>query len=111
MTTTHLQDLTHLHPLLRSIGEEIVERAEAILELEARIRDLSPRMHEAEISRHHATIAAHKRELRYAQGELDRLGCRIEDIHPLTFRIGDDDEDSQLWTLDSPPGSPRSAPL
>ena len=97
---------THLLPLLRSIGREIVERAEALAELEERVRTFSKKVHQAEIAREIASIAEHKRSLRYAHEELEQLGCSIAELNPLTFRIGTDEDADLLWTLGAESLSP-----
>jgi hypothetical protein len=107
--TPALDRPARLVPLLRSIGQELVERADALVRLEERIASLSPRMHGDEIARHRAEAAAHKRELRYAQRELEKLGCSIDGIDPLTFRIGVDETVDFLWTLGSPALSPSAS--
>lgn len=90
-----------LLPLLRSIGEEIVERASRVLELEsmASALSVSPRVHGAEIAAIRAELADVKRELRHAEEELERLGCAIDGLAPLTFRIAIDEEDALTWRL------------
>ena len=95
-----------LVPLLRSIGQEILERVDALARLEARVRELSPDAHADEIARHAADSAEHKRELRHAERELERLGCSIDGIDPLTFRIAVNEDVGFLWSMGSPALSP-----
>jgi uncharacterized small protein (DUF1192 family) len=95
-----------LVPLLRSIGHEILERAAAVTELDARIATLSSRAHSEEIARHRADASEHKRELRFAHRELERLGCAVDGLDPLTFRISVDDDIGFLWAMGSHELSP-----
>ena len=65
-----------LLPLVRSIGQEIVER-------EARLETFgSGEDHETV-----AETAIQRRELRHAYAELEKLGCSVVGHEPLTLRI------------------------
>ena len=89
-----------LLPLLRSIGEEILERASRVEHLTSMIDALSTsRAHQDEVSWMRADLAMEKRELRHAEEELDRLGCTVQDLAPLTFRIQTDESDELTWRL------------
>jgi hypothetical protein len=80
-----------LVPLLRSIMNEVQERARAIARLERRREiltaaegayDRENRMSEVE-----GRLAIHRRELRLATRELERLGCALDQADPLRVRI------------------------
>lgn len=78
-----------LLPLLAAIGEEIEERSERLEELEAKIEACSsqPSHDERQVEQWVAEAAAHKRGLRMARDELEKLGCSVVGMEPLTFRI------------------------
>jgi hypothetical protein len=89
--TYALQDVERIVPLLRSIGREIKARRRAADEMQQHLDALrtgavvpdgpSPtRSLEAQ-------IAVHRREVRSAEVELERLGCRLDDEHPLRILI------------------------
>jgi len=78
MQTSHYEPRVarRLLPLVRSIGQEIVER-EANLEASGPVET-------------HATVAEtaiQRRELRHAYEELEKLGCTVVGHAPLTLRI------------------------
>ncbi len=106
METTMIapEQATRLLPLLRSIGEEILERAAHVARLEDMLSALSsaPRAHAAEIASKRADLAYQKRELRVAENELARLGCQIDSLEPLTFRIQTTDDHGFTWRLGDP---------
>ncbi len=102
MRATIPPDQAHrLLPLLRSIGEEILERAARLERLEKMVSALSisPRAHATELSLLHADLAEEKRELRYAERELENLDCRIDDISPLTFLVLTEADRGYTWRL------------
>lgn len=77
-----------LIPLLRSITREIQEREEAIDRLMAHAHALELRTgRERERSDVEARVAVHKREHRLAMRELERLGCVLDQDHPLRVLI------------------------
>jgi hypothetical protein len=77
----------NLVPLLRSITTEMLERSRAIQELEARL-DRTPRTTDrsacADIDRE---LSVQRRDLRLAKRELERLGCVLDEDHPLRVLI------------------------
>ena len=78
-----------LLPLLESIATEIRERTEHLerieAELEARSEEALP--DQSEIRDLVAQAATHRRGLRLAKQELERLGCSVVGMEPITFRI------------------------
>jgi hypothetical protein len=98
------EQATRLLPLLRSIGEEILERAAHVVHIEEMIAALStaPRVHATEIASNQAELAYQRRELRIAERELERLGCQIDSLAPLTFRIKTSDDHGFTWRLGDP---------
>lgn len=77
-----------LLPLLRSITAEIRERSEAIDALELELQGLGSTRH----AREHrgdleAALSVQRRELRVAHRELERLGCALDEDHPLRVLI------------------------
>ena len=80
--------IIRLLPLLESIGREIQERSEALERVEARIEELSrSRDTIRQAQDEGAEASAHRRGLRLARREIDRLGCSVVKLRPLTFRI------------------------
>ena len=77
-----------LLPLLQSIGQEIAERTHEVRILQGRIA-----LHERrggdvdELLDLKASLASHRRELRYAHAELEKLGCSLDENHPLRILI------------------------
>lgn len=77
-----------LLPLLGAIGREIQERAETLAALEVAIERLEETDGaREELHRMEAEAATHRRGLRLAKVELERLGCSVVGMAPLTFRI------------------------
>ena|SRR5690349_5822133 len=79
-----LKDAERIVPLLRSIGREIQTRRRAADQIEGCLEGTSPRSHEERVaaSNLEAQLATHLRELRSAEKELERLGCRFDDQNP-----------------------------
>jgi len=77
-----------LAPLLDSISREIEERAILLETLEERIheRKNSP-FYAEDLRRLEAEAATQRRELRLCHKELERLGCTVLGLTPLTIRI------------------------
>jgi len=77
-----------LLPLLRSITAEIRERSEAIDVLELELGDLGQtrrgRERRGDIE---ADLSVQRRELRVVRRELERLGCTLDEDHPLRVLI------------------------
>ena len=75
-----------LLPLLRSITAEIRERSEAIDALEHELQELggTRRERRGEVE---ASLSIERRELRVARRELERLGCALDEDHPLRVLI------------------------
>jgi len=87
-TTYNHRHATRLLPLLGAIGREIEERLESLAMLEERIETLgSLPGRKGELHRHAAEAATHRRGIRLARQELERLGCSVLGMAPLTFRI------------------------
>ena len=77
-----------LLPLLVSIGREVKNRIRAIDELEQKLARSSTSPGRApEAAQAVAELAIHKRELRTALKELERLGCELDEDHPLRILI------------------------
>ncbi|MBL8863890.1 MAG: DUF2203 family protein [Planctomycetes bacterium] len=77
-----------LLPLLRSITGEIRERMEAVDLLERELQGLGRARHERERRGEiEAELAVQRRELRVARRELERLGCQLDEDHPLRVLI------------------------
>lgn len=77
-----------LLPLLRSITAEIRERSEAIDALERELQELGgtrrARERRGELE---ASLSIERRELRVSRRELERLGCALDEDHPLRVLI------------------------
>ena len=87
---TYLQDeAERMVPLLRSIGREIRQRSRSVQRLEKRLGALERRTAEdpAETQGLVAEIAVERREIRLAKKELERLGCSLDEQHPLRILI------------------------
>lgn len=92
--TSNVYDARHakaLVPLLRSITNEIQERTRAIAQLEVQLAgptraDGDDQGIELE-DRVAAELSIHRRQLRLATRELERLGCALDQDHPLRVRI------------------------
>ncbi|MBI5362443.1 MAG: hypothetical protein HZA53_04635 [Planctomycetes bacterium] len=79
------QDAERLLPLMIAIGHELDERSTVIAQLEARLSSL-PSAHDPqgkEAAGIVSELSAHRRELRYTESELSRLGCSIDADQPL----------------------------
>ena len=80
-----------LVPLLRSIMQEIQERARAIARLERRREILTAAEgaydRENRLADVDGRLSVHRRELRLAMKELERLGCALDQDDPLRVRI------------------------
>ena len=75
------KEIERLLPLLRSIAHEIRDRTAAISYLESRVQSLKPssRIHAEDLRLAEASLAIERREIRHAQEELERLGCRLDE--------------------------------
>jgi hypothetical protein len=94
-----LKEAEKIVPLLRSIGKEIHVRRRATEELQKRL-DLVRGVARAENSvlrGLEAQIATHLREIRSSERELDHLGCRLDERHPLRILIPSSDG---AWAFD-----------
>lgn len=78
-----------LLPLLVSIGREVKNRIRAIDELEQKLQQYGPAnpARDPAATETIAQLAMHKRELRSALKELERLGCDLDEDHPLRILI------------------------
>lgn len=91
-----------LLPLLRSITAEIRERSESIDALELELQGLGharrERVRRGEVE---ADLSIQRRELRVVRRELERLGCSLDEDHPLRVLIpGADADHGYAWTPD-----------
>ena len=95
-----------LLPLLQSIGQEITERTHEVRILQGRIALHERRGGDLEnLLDLKATLSSHRRELRYAQKELERLGCSLDQNHPLRILIPGADgqvEHGFAWEANDP---------
>jgi hypothetical protein len=92
-----LKDAEKIVPLLRSIGREIQTRRSAADEIQKHLESLTARLRDGERegergeSRERpsleAELATHKREIHGAERELEHLGCRLDEQHPLRILI------------------------
>ncbi len=77
-----------LLPLLRSITAEIRERSDAIEAFERELLGLGDsrrgREHRGQVE---AVLSVQRRELRVVRRELERLGCSLDQDHPLRVLI------------------------
>lgn len=85
------QRALQLVPLLRSITNEIQERALWIERLEHRLDVVTratraPKRTET-LREIEANLAENRRQLRIAKRELERLGCALDEDHPLRVLI------------------------
>ncbi|MEX1023969.1 MAG: DUF2203 family protein [Planctomycetota bacterium] len=82
---------TQLLPLLAGIGREIRERESRLTALETELALLQGLegvdSDDARTLDLIAEMAVHRRELRFAEKELERLGCTVVGHSPLTIRI------------------------
>lgn len=96
-----LKEAERIVPLLRSIGREIKARRRAADEMQKHLDVLKagPRAQGGTQSAEHleAQIAIHRREVRSAETELERLGCRLDAEHPLRILIPSPNGD---WAFD-----------
>jgi hypothetical protein len=79
-----------LVPLLRSITRELLDRAQAIELLEARLEtrgQTEKRRGATESANTRSELAQQRRDLRLARQELARLGCALDEDHPLRILI------------------------
>ena len=99
-------DANRLLPLLRSIGREIEERTVALEALERRIgRHPEFPRENPERGALVAEAATHRRELRRARSELQRFGCSVLGLAPLTIRIPGRDGEAKksfVWQTGDP---------
>lgn len=99
--TYALKEAERIVPLLRSIGREIKARRHAADEMQKHLDTLrtGPRADGGAHSADHleAQIAIHRREMRNAECELERLGCRLDQEHPLRILIPSPNGD---WAFD-----------
>jgi hypothetical protein len=84
-----LNEVQRMVPLLRSIRREIRARLKTIDHLEERL-EYAPRpkageAHAADDLR--AELAVQRREVHSAERELERLGCKLDEQHPLRILI------------------------
>ncbi len=88
-----------LLPLLRSITAEIRERSEAAEALGREIADLgTSRKARSRRGDLEADLSVQRRELRVARRELERLGCTLDQDHPLRVLIpGEDGNHGFAW--------------
>jgi chromosome segregation ATPase len=78
--TFERDEAERLFPLLRSIGREVRTRTARVSLLEERVAALAPtrHVHGEELGRLESELSTQRRELRRAEEELERLGCRLE---------------------------------
>jgi len=77
-----------LLPLLRSITAEIRERTETIDALESALQELGKTRRTRELRGDaEAKLSIERREIRVARRELERLGCVLDEDHPLRVLI------------------------
>jgi hypothetical protein len=97
--TYALKEAERMVPLLRSIGREMKARRSAAEEIHKhleslRIRSSGPM---SDVSSLEGQLATHLREMRGAEKELEHLGCRLDEQHPLRILIPSPDGD---WAFD-----------
>lgn len=84
-----------LIPILRSITREIRERTRGIDDLESRLNSASAQAGQDGRSidpfEIQPALANHRRQLRLAKQELARLGCILDEDHPLRILIPGED--------------------
>jgi len=100
--TYALKDAERIVPLLRSIGREIKARHRAAQTIQRRLEILrglkrAPTDGPSEVDGLEAELATHLRETRSAERELERLGCRLDEQHPLRILIPSPNGD---WAFD-----------
>ena len=74
-----------LVPLLKSIAPEVEERWLSLRRLDLRLRTAA--YDEARTRNLEADRANHRKELRLTVSELERMGCAVDNDHPLRVRI------------------------
>jgi len=81
------RDLEQLTPLLRAIQDEIFDRRQRVQRLRERLLAFAStrRAHAEEVARIEADLATHRRELRYVERELRRLGIAFDPEEPRTI--------------------------
>lgn len=96
-----LKEAEKIVPLLKSIGREIKARRRVTDEMQKHLDSLTarPRADDSARSVEHleAQIAIQRREMRNAESELERLGCRLDQEHPLRILIPSPNGD---WAFD-----------
>ena len=116
-----LKEAERIVPLLRSIGREIKARQRASDEMQKHLDTMraAPKLNgnARSADQLEAQLAIHLRELRSAETELERLGCRLDVEHPLRILIPSPNGD---WAFDghledttfyaTRPGAAPSAP-
>lgn len=88
-----------LIPFLEATHREIRERADQVRRLENRLRLLSEE--ERAVSPVNSALSIHRREIREAQRDLQRLGCKVEEFGPFQVLIPGSDgrlEHGFAWT-------------
>ena len=84
-----MNEVQRMVPLLRSIRREIRARLKEIEGLEERLEHAAPptpgEPNDADDLR--ADLAVQRRELRCAERELERLGCKLDENHPLRILV------------------------
>ena len=96
-----LKEAERIVPLLRSIGREIKARQRASDEMQKHLETMRAKPlvngQARTADEVEAQIAIHLRELRSAEKELERLGCRLDQEHPLRILIPSPNGD---WAFD-----------
>jgi len=84
-----LKEAERIVPLLRSIGKEIHVRRRSAEELQKRLDMVKgiARSGSAALRNLEAELATHLREIRSSERELEHLGCRLDERHPLRILI------------------------
>lgn len=93
--TYAIQEAERLLPLLRAIRRELRERTHETARLETLREALapSPRAHAGDLALVESELSNHRRELRRAEQEVERLGCRIDLDRPLRIVVPSDQGD------------------
>jgi hypothetical protein len=84
-----LKEAERIVPLLRSIGREISSRRRAADEIQKHLESIPDRLREEAPDKPNleAELATHLREIHCAERELARLGCKLDEQHPLRILI------------------------
>ena len=100
------REAERLVPLLRSITREIQARARATEEIRRSLDLAAPRDRGRAPAPAclEAQLATHLREMRSAEQELERLGCRLDDQHPERILIP---SPSGAWAFEDRLGDTR----